>query len=61
MRTFPRAMKIALVAVLLLAAIPLLYFGGLFAAHGFSRDFLAIDSCLDSGGRWDYSRRCCEH
>ena len=25
------------------------------------RDFLAIDSCLDSGGKWNYTSRACEH
>ena len=58
-------MKKALLFVLSLglvaAAISLLYLGLLFAAHGFSRDFLDIDSCLDSGGVWDYSNRCCLH
>jgi hypothetical protein len=43
------------------AALSLMYFGALFVAHRFNRDFLAIDSCLDSGGRWNYTTRCCEH
>jgi hypothetical protein len=33
-----------------LLAIPLIYFGALLIAHDFNPDFLAIDSCLDSGG-----------
>lgn len=41
-------------------SIPLLYVGGLFVLLGFDRDFLAIDSCLDSGGRWDYTTRSCD-
>ena len=44
-------------AILLMMA---LYFGSLFIAHGGNRDFLAIDACLDAGGRWDYERRVCE-
>jgi len=37
------------------------YLAALFVAHGFNRDFLAIDSCLDFGGRWNYATRACEH
>ncbi|WP_374127021.1 hypothetical protein [Sphingomonas sp. 28-62-11] len=25
------------------------------------REFLAVDSCLDSGGRWDEKRQRCDH
>lgn len=50
-----------LATAFLLALIPLTYIGGLFVAHGFNRDFLSIDSCLDSGGVWNYSLRRCEH
>lgn len=46
-------------AVLLL--IPVLYLGALFVVHDFDADFLAIDSCLDSGGRWNYTTKTCEH
>lgn len=45
-------------AVLLL--ISLLYLGTLFVAHDFNPDFLAIDSCLDSGGRWNHAMKTCE-
>ena len=38
----------------------LLYVAFLFAAHGGDRDFLSIDSCLDAGGRWNYTTRTCE-
>jgi hypothetical protein len=38
----------------------LTYFVILFIAHGGSRDFLRIDSCLDAGGRWNYESRTCE-
>ena len=37
-----------------------LYLGGLFVAHGFDPNFLAIDSCLDRGGRWDHASQGCE-
>jgi hypothetical protein len=32
----------------------------LWATFGFERDFFKIDSCLDSGGRWDKETRTCE-
>jgi hypothetical protein len=54
-------MKIVLAVVGGLAAIVILYFGVLFVAHGGNRDFLAIDACLDSGGKWNYPARTCEH
>jgi hypothetical protein len=44
-----------------LAAIILLYLGALFISCGGNPDFLSIDSCLDSGGRWNYETRTCEH
>jgi hypothetical protein len=44
-----------------LLAILLVYLLALFVAHDFNPDFLAIDSCLDSGGRWNYTTRTCEH
>ena len=50
-------LAVVAVAILLIAA---LYFGSLFIAHDGNRDFLAIDACLDAGGRWDYERRACE-
>ena len=31
------------------------------AAAIWFRNFLAVDSCLDNGGRWDYERRECDH
>ena len=45
------------VAVTLLV---LLYLGALFIAHDYDLDFIAIDSCLDRGGRWDDEGRRCE-
>ena len=26
----------------------------------FMQDFIAIDECLDSGGRWNYQTKICE-
>ena len=37
-----------------------LYFALLFVAHDFDPDFLSIDRCLDSGGRWNSEGRVCE-
>lgn len=54
-----RKARTILGAALLLT--PLLYFGSLFVEYDFNPDFLAIDSCLDSGGRWNYTTRTCEH
>jgi hypothetical protein len=30
-------------------------------AVSYAKEFLAVDSCLDSGGSFDYSRRECDH
>jgi hypothetical protein len=43
-------------ALLLIAG----YFFSLYVIHGFSPDFLAINRCVESGGRWDYKKRQCE-
>jgi hypothetical protein len=49
---------VAGIAGALLLAVAL-YVGFLFVVHDFNRDFLAIDRCLDDGGRWnDDMRRC---
>jgi hypothetical protein len=45
----------ALVAVVILPFA--LYFGALFIAYDCNPDFLKIDTCLDAGGRWDYTNR----
>ncbi len=37
-----------------------LYFVLLFVLHDFNPDFLNVDRCLDSGGRWNYQLRLCE-
>ena len=34
----------------------------LLAAVGFwLKGYLAVDRCLDSGGRWNYEAKACEH
>lgn len=43
-------------AILLLAG----YFFSLYAIHGFSPDFLEINKCVESGGRWNSKTRSCE-
>jgi hypothetical protein len=51
-------------AMLMLFATAVLLVGGyfftLYAMHGFSPDFLEINKCVESGGRWNYKSRCCE-
>ena len=34
---------------------------GLLASLPWLRTQLAIDSCLDSGGRWSYAKEVCEY
>jgi len=36
------------------------YYFTLFAIHGFDPDFLAINRCVESGGRWNAKLRICE-
>ena len=36
------------------------YYFSLFAIHGFDRDFLQINKCVESGGRWNHKLRVCE-
>ena len=58
------ALKLCLAALAVFggfALLTLLYYGALFAIHGFDPDFLDIDSCLDDGGMWNYQIRACEH
>ena len=49
--------------VMLLATAVLLvggYFFTLYAIHGFNPDFLEINKCVESGGRWNHKSRSCE-
>ncbi len=50
------------VVTLLATAIVLIlgYFLTLFSIHGFDPDFLAINRCVESGGRWNAKLRICE-
>lgn len=36
------------------------YFFTLYAIHGFDRDFLEINKCVEAGGRWNHKLRVCE-
>lgn len=51
-------------AVIMVLATALLIVGGyyfsLFAIHGFDRDFIQINKCVESGGRWNHKLRVCE-
>ena len=51
---------IAVMVVITFVITIVIYFAFLFIAHGGNRDFLSIDSCLDTGGRWNYEARTCE-
>ena len=52
-----RAIVTILVATLVLIGG---YYFTLFAIHGFDPDFLAINKCVESGGRWNVKLRICE-
>src|SRR6267143_1169202 len=43
--------------VLVIAALLLLVWAG----WGYGREFLAVDSCLDSSGSFDYAAMACDH
>lgn len=36
------------------------YYFSIYAIHGFDPDFLEINKCVESGGRWDKKERRCE-
>jgi hypothetical protein len=58
----PRQLPVRFYTKWLLAGIALLlalYYAALFLTHKGDPDFLSIDSCLDDGGRWDYTNRVC--
>jgi hypothetical protein len=44
-----------------LALVIAVYLAALFIMQEGNPDFLNIDSCLDSGGKWNYRTRVCEH
>jgi hypothetical protein len=44
-----------------LGLIIVVYLAALFISHDGNADFLKIDSCLDSGGQWNYEAGMCEH
>ena len=37
-----------------------IYLAVMFILYGGNSGFLSIDTCLDAGGRWNYSTRMCE-
>jgi len=51
-------------AILMLIGTAILVVGGyfftLYVIHGFSPDFLEINKCVESGGRWNAKERHCE-
>jgi len=49
---FSRKKRI-LIVILIVALALILFF--------YIRDFMIIDKCLDSGGRWNYEEGKCEH
>lgn len=54
---FPKRLFLAVPLVLALVIVP--YYLMMWIGMDFDRDFLRIDSCLDSGGSWDKSERVC--
>lgn len=36
------------------------YYFSLYVIHGFDSDFLKINKCVESGGRWNHQLRVCE-
>lgn len=36
------------------------YYFSLYVIHGFDSDFLKINECVETGGRWNYQLRVCE-
>jgi len=53
----PKAIVMLLATAVLVVAG---YFFSLYAIHGFSPDFLQINKCVESGGRWNHKARRCE-
>ena len=45
---------------LFVCALVLAVFGGALASYKPVSQFIAVDRCLDSGGRWNYSAEACE-
>ena len=61
-RFTPYQMPLKAVIMLLGTAILIVfgYFFSLYAIHGFNPDFLQINKCVESGGRWNSKERRCE-
>ena len=60
-----RPMKLLFWIIAVLLGLPALilvmWFAVLFIMERGNPDFLKIDRCADSGGKWSYSTRTCEH
>ena len=52
-----RAVVMVIGAALLIVAG---YYFSLYVIHGFDADFLKINKCVESGGRWNHQLRVCE-
>ncbi len=63
-RSFNLPYPMPLKAIIMLTGTAILivcgYFFSLFAIHGFSPDFLQINTCVEAGGRWNSKERRCE-
>lgn len=53
-------LKPVLILLATAVAVVLGYYFTLFAIHGFDVDFLEINRCVESGGRWNDKLRICE-
>ena len=55
-----KLLKIAFMIFFILTILLILMYNFfLFKSYNYNTDFLRIDSCLDSGGCWDYMDRIC--
>jgi hypothetical protein len=53
----PKAVMMVLITALVIVGG---YYFSLYAIHGFEPDFLQINKCVESGGRWNHKLRVCE-
>ena len=64
MQGLPALYLMPLKAIIMLLGTAILivfgYFFSLYAIHGFNPDFLQINKCVESGGRWNSKERRCE-
>jgi len=55
----PGMTKPLIIAVAVSVLLAILTFAGIAMIESVFREELAIDACLDQGGRWDYARAQC--